>query len=329
MTAVLYSLAGKRVLVAGHRGMVGSALVRRLKGERCEILTADRTRVDLTRQKQVERWMSETRPQAVFVAAAKVGGIAANATYPVDFLYDNLMIAANVISAAHEAGVERLIFLGSSCVYPKFAPQPIPEDALLSGPLEPTNEWYAIAKIAGLKLVQAYRRQYGDAFISAMPTNLYGPGDNFDLHTSHVLPALIRKAHDAKLRGADKLVIWGSGTPRREFLHVDDCADAVVHIVKHYSGTEPVNIGAGEDITILALAKLICDVVGFTGSIECDVTKPDGTPRKLLNSDLLRSLGWQPQRPLKKGIADVYSWFLRHIATRDSNIQDKETAAAM
>jgi len=273
-----YDLSAKRVWVAGHRGMVGAAIVRRLASESCEIITADRSAVDLTRQEAVERWMAEVRPQAIFVAAAKVGGILANSSFPATFLYDNLMIEANVIHAAWRTGVEKFLFLGSSCIYPKHAPQPIPEEALLGGPLEPTNEAYAVAKIAGIKLCQAYRYQYGCNFVSAMPTNLYGPGDNFDLETSHVLPALIRKAHEAKMRGGKDLVIWGTGTSRREFLHVDDCADALVHVMRVYSGSEHINVGSGEDVTINDLARLVAEVVGFKGEIVRDLSKPDGTP---------------------------------------------------
>jgi GDP-L-fucose synthase len=301
-----YDLSAKRVWVAGHRGMVGAAIVRRLASESCEIITADRSAVDLTQQEAVERWMAEVRPQAIFVAAAKVGGILANSSFPATFLYDNLMIEANVIHAAWRTGVEKLVFLGSSCIYPKHAPQPIPEEALLGGPLEPTNEAYAVAKIAGIKLCQAYRYQYGCNFVSAMPTNLYGPGDNFDLETSHVLPALIRKAHEAKMRGGKDFVIWGTGTSRREFLHVDDCADAIVHIMRLYSGSEHINVGSGEDVTIIDLARLVAEVVGFKGEIVRDLSKPDGTPRKLMSGDRLRALGWGPRIGLREGIADVY-----------------------
>lgn len=306
----MFSLGGKKVYVAGHRGMVGSAIVRRLASEGCTILTAGRAELDLTRQDQVERWFDAHRPDAVFLAAAKVGGILANDRYPADFLYDNLILEANVIHAAHRAGVEKLLFLGSSCIYPKHAEQPIVEEALLTGPLEPTNEWYAIAKIAGIKLCQAYRRQHGRDFISAMPTNLYGPGDNFDLTSSHVMPALIRKAHEAKLTGAPEIVVWGTGTPRREFLHVDDCADACVHLMKSYSGDSHVNIGSGEDITILELTRLVCKVVGYEGGIVHDLTKPDGTPRKLMSADRLRALGWTPSIGLEEGIATAYQAFL-------------------
>jgi GDP-L-fucose synthase len=315
VSLVPYALTRKRVLVAGDRGMVGSALCRRLATENCQLLTVARNDVDLTRQEATEAWFRKHRPDVVIVAAAKVGGIAANAAQPVDFLYDNLMIAANIIKAAHECHAEKLVFLGSSCVYPKFAPQPIAEDAILTGPLEPTNEWYAIAKIAGMKLVQACRQQYGDSFITVMPTNLYGPGDNFDLESSHVLPALIRKAHNAKIGGANELIVWGSGTPRREFLHVDDCADAIVHITKTYSGPRPVNIGSGEDIAILDAARLVCEVVGFKGAIKFDPAKPDGTPQKLLDTTTLRRLGWRPCWSLKDGIADVYSWFLSNFSS--------------
>jgi GDP-L-fucose synthase len=305
-----YALKGKRVWVAGHRGMVGAALVRRLAQEGCEVLIADRSDADLTRQAEVERWMAKTKPQAVFVAAAKVGGILANDTRPAEFLYDNLMIEANVIDAAYKTGVEKLLFLGSSCIYPKLAPQPIAEDALLTGPLEPTNEWYAIAKIAGIKLCQAYRRQYGCDFNSAMPTNLYGPGDNYDLTSSHVIPALIRKAHEAKQRGDKQMIIWGTGTPRREFLHVDDCADALVLLMTRYSGAEHVNVGSGEDLTIAELAQTVCEAVGFRGAIERDLSKPDGTPRKLMSGDKLRAMGWRPRIGLGEGLADAYAAFL-------------------
>lgn len=309
---ILYPLAGKRVWVAGHRGMVGSAVVRRLEGEGCEVLTADRRTVDLTRQAETEAWMAAARPDAVVMAAARVGGILANATYPADFLYDNLMIEANVVEAARRTGVEKLLFLGSSCIYPKFAPQPIVEDALLTGPLEPTNEWYAVAKIAGIKLAEAYRRQHGCDFISAMPTNLYGPEDNFDLAGSHVLPALIRKAHEAKRRGDDELVIWGTGTPRREFLHVDDCADALVFLLQRYTGEGHVNVGSGTDIAIYDLAEMVAEVVGFRGRIARDASKPDGTPRKLMSAERLRAMGWSPSIPLPEGIRAVYDWFLQN-----------------
>jgi len=311
MPEVIYSLAGKKVYVAGHRGMVGSAIVRRLASEGCEILTALHAEVDLRRQDQVEAWMANNRPDAVFLAAAKVGGILANDTYPADFLYDNLILEANVIHAAYKVRVEKLMFLGSSCIYPKFADQPIVEDALLTGSLEPTNEWYAIAKIAGLKLCAAYRKQHGKDFISAMPTNLYGPGDNFDLDSSHVMPALIRKAHEAKLNGEKEIRIWGTGTPLREFLHVDDCADACVHLMKTYSAESHVNVGSGEDISILELAGLVAGAVGFEGEITRDLTKPDGTPRKLMSADKLRALGWSPKIGMKEGIADAYQSFLK------------------
>ena len=312
---VIFPLAGKRVFVAGHRGMVGSAIVRRLASEDCQILTVGRDEVDLRNQAQVNAWMEQARPDAVFLAAAKVGGILANDTYPADFLYDNLMIEANVIEASYRNQVAKLLFLGSSCIYPKLAPQPITEDALLTGPLEPTNEWYAIAKIAGIKLAQAYRRQHGCDFISAMPTNLYGPGDNFDLNTSHVLPALIRKAHEAKQSGADHIVIWGTGAPRREFLHVDDMADACVFLMQRYSDAEHVNVGSGEDITILDLAKLVCEVVGFKGEIVCDTTKPDGTPRKLMSGEKLRVMGWEALTELPDGIAGAYRAFTGSIGS--------------
>jgi len=311
---VSYSLEGKRVWVVGHRGMVGSAIVRRLESENCEVLTVSRSELDLKDQAAVRAWMAKAKPDAVFLAAAKVGGILANDTYPADFLYDNLMIEANIIEASFRVGVEKLLFLGSSCIYPKFADQPIVESALLTGALEPTNEWYAIAKIAGIKLAQAYRRQHGCDFISAMPTNLYGPGDNFDLSSSHVMPALIRKAHEAKLQGDRQFVVWGTGEPRREFLHVDDCADACVHLMKTYSDFEHVNVGSGEDLTILELAQLVCDVVGFKGEIAHDLTKPDGTPRKLMSVDKIRGYGWTPSIALRDGVAEAYAWFLGGIA---------------
>jgi len=294
--------------------MVGSAIVRRLAVEDCEILTARRAEVDLRDQAAVRSWMGQARPDAVFLAAARVGGIFANNNLPADFLYDNLMIEANVIHAAYENRVEKLLFLGSSCIYPKFAAQPIAEDALLTGSLEPTNEWYAVAKIAGIKLAHAYRRQHGRDFISAMPTNLYGPGDNFDLSSSHVMAALIRKAHEAKLSGRDAIEIWGTGTPRREFLHVVDCADACVFLMKNYSDDSHVNVGSGQDIAILDLTRLVNEVVGFKGSIVHDRTKPDGTPRKLMSSDKIRTLGWTPQIGLLDGIADAYRAFLEQQA---------------
>jgi GDP-L-fucose synthase len=304
-----FDLAGKRVYVAGHRGMVGSALVRRLGSEGCEILTATRAELDLKDQAAVRAWFDAERPDAVFLAAAKVGGILANDSFPADFLYDNLMIEANIIEAAHRTDVAKLMFLGSSCIYPKMAPQPITEDALLTGPLEPTNEWYAIAKIAGIKLAQAYRRQHGRDFISAMPTNLYGPGDNFDLASSHVLPALIRKAHDAKVSGAPSIEIWGTGSPMREFLHVDDLADACVFLMKTYSDDEHVNAGSGEDIAIIDLVKLVAEVVGYDGAITKDTSKPDGTPRKLMSGDKLAAMGWRPRIGLREGIEGVYATY--------------------
>jgi GDP-L-fucose synthase len=303
-------LADKRVWVAGHRGMVGAALMRRLAREDCEVVTCDRSRVDLRDRAKVDDWVDTAAPQIVFLAAARVGGILANDSFPADFLYDNLMIEANVIHAAFRTGVEKLVFLGSSCIYPKLAPQPMAEEALLTGPLEPTNEWYAIAKIAGIKLCQAYRRQHGVDFISAMPTNLYGPGDNFDLQSSHVLPALMRKAHEAKDAGAHAFIVWGSGAPRREFLHVDDCADALVHLAKVYSGESHVNVGSGEEIAIRDLAERVARTVGFSGQIEWDRSRPDGTPRKLMDCAKLRALGWSPKTALQEGLASTYQWFL-------------------
>ena len=304
-----FDLSGKRVWVAGHRGMVGSAIVRRLASESCEVLTADRQRLDLTDQRAVLDWMERHRPHAVFIAAAKVGGILANSTAPVDFLLNNLQISTSIISAAHQTGVEKLLFLGSSCIYPKFAPQPIPEDALLTGPLEPTNEWYAIAKIAGIKLAQAYRAQYGCDFISAMPTNLYGPGDNFDPAASHVLPALIRKVHEARITRAP-VSVWGTGSPRREFLYVDDCADACLFLLKTYSGAGHVNVGSGSDVSILELTRLVMEMLDYDGEIVTDPSKPDGTTRKLMDNGRLRGLGWAPRVGLAEGIKRSYAAFL-------------------
>ncbi|WP_305848699.1 GDP-L-fucose synthase [Mangrovicoccus sp. HB161399] len=301
-----FSLSGKRVWVAGHRGMVGSALVRRLALEDCEVVTAGRDTVDLVNQKAVHEWMNEARPDTIILAAAKVGGIFANDSYPVDFLYDNLMIEANILHAAHEADVERLLFLGSSCIYPKMAMQPIREDSLLTGSLEPTNEWYAIAKIAGIKLVQAYRKQYNRDWISAMPTNLYGPGDNYDLKNSHVLPALLRKFHEAREARADSVQIWGTGTPLREFLHCDDLADALVFLLKEYSGPEHVNVGSGVEVSIRELAETIAKVVGYDAELLFDSSKPDGTPRKLMDSSRLHDMGWNGARSLEEGIRTTY-----------------------
>ncbi len=315
MRALPFPLEGKRIFVAGHRGMVGRALLRRLAREPVEILTAGREELDLTRQAAVETWFARNRPQVVILAAAKVGGILANANFPVDFLEQNLLIEVNTIRAAFASGVEKLLFLGSSCIYPKFAPQPIPEDALLTGSLEPTNEWYAIAKIAGLKLCAAYRRQYGADFISAMPTNLFGPGDNWDLATSHVVAALIRKAHEAKLRGDRVLEVWGTGQPLREFLFVDDLADACVFLLRHYSDEMPINVGSGEEVSIAELARTICMVVGFEGELRFDPSKPDGTPRKRLDLRRLEALGWRARTPLREGLERAYAAFLEE--TRD------------
>lgn len=302
-----YSLAGKRVFVAGEHGMAGAALMRRLGRENCELLRLPRKAIDFRRQEPTAAWFAAHRPDVVFLAAARVGGIAANAAKPATFLYDNLMIAANIIHAAHEAGVERLVFLGSTCIYPREAPQPIPEEALLTGPLEETNASYAIAKIAGIKLIEAYRRQYGLSYISCQPTNLYGPGDNYDLETSHVLPALLRKAHEARQAGAPRMTVWGSGRPLREFLHVDDLADAVVFLACNYDGDLQINIGSGEEVSIAGLARMICQAVGFTGELVFDSSRPDGTPRKLADTRRLRELGWNAARPLAQGLAQTYA----------------------
>ena len=304
-----------KIFVAGHRGMVGSALVRRLEAEAfSNVVTRERSQLDLTDESTVAKFFAEERPDVVIVAAAKVGGIKANNDFPVEFLVENLRIQNNVIRAAYKNGARKLLFLGSSCIYPKFAPQPIPETALLSGPLEPTNEAYAIAKIAGIKLCQAYCREYGKNFISVMPTNLYGPNDNFDLETSHVLAALLRKAHEAKTRNDRNLVVWGTGKPRREFLHVDDLASACLLLLEKYDSPEIVNVGCGEDISIRELAELICDVVDFDGELAWDTTKPDGTPRKLLDVTKLHALGWKPAIPLREGINQTYDWFVANLA---------------
>lgn len=301
----------EKIFVAGHRGMVGSAVVRRLEAEGfANPLVCDKSQLDLRNEPAVARFFVEKKPGVVVLAAAKVGGIKANNDYPVEFLLENLRIQNNVIHASHNSGVRKLLFLGSSCIYPKFAPQPIQETALLSGPLEPTNEAYAIAKIAGIKLCQAYAREYGANFISVMPTNLYGPNDNFDLATSHVLPALLRKAHEAKTRKDSKLIVWGSGKPRREFLHVNDLASACVLLLERYDSPEIINVGYGDDMSIRELAELICEVVGFQGELAWDTSKPDGTPRKVLDVTKLRDLGWKPSISLRDGIAKTYKWFL-------------------
>ena len=305
-----YDLRGKRVWVAGHTGLVGSAIVRRLENEDCTLIKVLRQELDLTRQKPTEDWISEQRPQAIIVAAARVGGILANARYPTDFLYENLMIAANILHAAHASGVEKLLWLSSSCTYPREAPQPIREDMLLSGPLERTNEAYAIAKIAGSKLAAYYTTQHGRGFITAMPTNLYGPNDNFDPDNAHVIPALMRKIHEAKVAGRRQVVLWGSGAPLREFLYVDDLADACVFLMQNYSGSEPINVGAGKEISIRALAELIAEEVGFDGEFVHDASTPDGTPRKRLDTARLDALGWHPKTKLRDGIRAMYAHWL-------------------
>jgi len=312
MAEPAFSVAGKTIWVAGHRGMVGQALVRRLMREDCRIVTVERAEADLRDGAAVARFLDKARPDAVLVAAARVGGILANDVRPAEFLYDNLAIETAIIHGAHLAQIPKLLFLGSSCIYPREAAQPMTEDALLTGPLEPTNQWYAIAKIAGIKLCDAYRRQYGSDFISAMPTNLYGPGDNYDLAASHVVPALMRKMHEAKLARTPSIPIWGSGRPRREFLHVDDLADACLHLLRHYSAEGHVNVGTGEDVTITEVAETIRDVVGFTGDFVYDAGKPDGTPRKLLDVGRLHGLGWHHRIGLREGLADAYRWFVEH-----------------
>ena len=309
-----FDLRGKRVYVAGHNGMVGRALVRQLAHEDCEIVTASRAELDLCDQAGVQRFFSDRKPQVVIMAAAKVGGIYANDTRPGDFLYDNLVMQTNVIGAALAQGVEKLTFLGSSCIYPRLAPQPMREEALLAGPLEPTNEWYAIAKIAGVKMCQAFRRQHGVDFISAMPTNLYGPFDNFDLSSSHVLPALMAKAHQAKVAAAPLLPVWGSGAPLREFMHVDDCARAILFLTRNYSGESHINVGSGEEVSIRELAQTIAKAIGLEAELSFDANKPDGAPRKLMDSSRLLAMGWRPQVTLDQGLSSTYEWFLENVA---------------
>ena len=304
-----YNLSDKKVWVAGHRGMVGSAVCRQLENEDCNIIKVGRDEVNLVNQAEVNDWMNAVKPDAIVLAAAKVGGIQANNNFPVDFLYENLMIEANIIHAAHLNNVERLLFLGSSCIYPRFADQPIKENSLLSGALEPTNEWYAIAKITGIKLIQAYRKQYGYDWISAMPTNLYGPGDNYDLNSSHVLPALLRKFHEAKISKSSEITVWGSGKPLREFMHCDDLANALLFLLKNYSDYEHINVGSGDEVSIRELVDVIAEVVGFEAKIVWDKSKPDGTPRKLMDSSNLHNLGWKDHRSLFDGISHTYeSW---------------------
>lgn len=309
-------MSGRRIWVAGHKGMVGSALVRYLEGRGDNVLKVDRSVVDLRNQIAVELWLKQNRPDAILFAAAKVGGILANDTFPADFIYDNLTIETNIIHSANAAGIDRLVFLGSSCIYPKFAEQPIKEDSLLTGPLEPTNEWYAVAKIAGIKLCQAYRKQYGRHYISVMPCNLYGPNDNFDLNTSHVLPALMRKFHTARIQEHKEAVVWGSGTPLREFLHVDDLARGVVFCLDNYDGYDHINCGAGSEISIADLARTVARAVGFDGKIVFDSSKPDGTPRKIMDSSRILSMGWKPKMSLERGIAQTYAWFLANKASQ-------------
>jgi len=309
---VIFPLAGRRVVVAGAGGMVGSALVRRLGSQHCEVIPAKRIDADFRRQEEVEAWIKRARPDALFIAAATVGGILANSSRPAEFLYDNLMIASNLIEAARQQGVKKVLFLGSSCIYPRLAPQPMVESALLTGPLEPTNEWYAISKIAGLKLCAAYRKQWGCDFISAQPTNLYGPGDTFDLQGSHVIPALMLKTHRAKMEKTKSVEIWGTGKPKREFLHVDDLADALVFLMERYTGESHVNIGWGEDVSIAELARLVAGAVGYKGEFRFDKTKPDGAPRKLLDVGKLDAMGWRPRIHLKEGLSGSYRWFLEH-----------------
>lgn len=317
-------MTARKIFIAGHRGLVGSALVRRYSREAdFEIVARPRSELDLTDPDAVDRFFAETRPDLVIVAAAKVGGIKANNDFPVDFLLDNLRIQTSILSAAHKYYVQKLLFLGSSCIYPKHAPQPIREDALLTGPLEPTNDAYAISKIAGIKLAQSYRRQYGCKFIAAMPTNLYGPGDNFSLESSHVLPAMIRKFHEAKVGGATSVTLWGDGSPRREFLHVDDMADACFRLVESYDSADIINIGCGQDLAIKELAGLVADAVGFHGQLVWDTSKPNGTPRKLLDVSRIFALGWRPRVPLADGIRSAYQWYLDHLSDPALRLADR------
>ena len=306
----IFKIYGKKIWVAGHNGMVGKAVVRQLEKKNCEIFTVDRQSLDLTIQQDVNNWFAYNKPDAVILCAAKVGGILANDRYPAEFIYQNLMIEANIINAAHINEISKLLFLGSSCIYPKLASQPIKESALLTGSLENTNEWYALAKIAGIKLCQAYRKQYGSNFISAMPTNLYGPYDNFNLDTSHVIPALIRKTHEALIENRKAIKVWGSGLPKREFMHVDDCAEGIIFLLENYSDMEHVNLGTGQELSIGDLIEIIKSTVGFKGQTEFDTSKPDGTPRKLLNSEKIQALGWSPSISLQEGLKKTYQWYL-------------------
>ena len=321
-TTKLFDLTDKRVFVAGHRGMVGSAIVRRLASERCKVLTADRSKVDLLRQNATECFLADLRPQVVVVAAGKVGGIYANDAFPADFIYENLAIAANLVHGAYLAKVEKLLFLGSSCIYPQLSPQPISEEALLTGPLEPTNEWYAIAKIAGLKLCQAYRRQYGRDFVSVMPTNVFGPGDNYHPEHSHVIAALIRRFYEAKMNATPTVTVWGTGTPRRDFIYVDDLAEACISILERYSGEAPLNIGTGVDVTIAELARLIAEIVDYRGNLVFDASRPDGTPRKLLDISKLDAIGWHSHTPLRLGLEIAYADFIDRVRS-DTGITAK------
>jgi GDP-L-fucose synthase len=322
---VIFPLAGKRVWVAGHRGMVGSALVRRLERETCTLLTVDRATLDLRRQAEVEAWMLANRPEVVFIAAATVGGILANSTRPAEFLYDNIAIASNIISCAAKSDVAKLMFLGAACLYPRLAPQPMSEDSLLEGPPEPTNEWYAVAKIAGVKLCQAYRKQHDCDFIVAVPANLYGPSDRFDTQSGHVVPGLIVRAHGARIENAPALSIWGTGKARREFMHVDDCADALVFLMKTYSDPRIINVGTGEEVSIGELARTICNVVGYSGNLAFDATKPDGMPRKLLNSSRLNEMGWRGRTELNAGLRQTYRWALNNQLCRSEELTPSET----
>ena len=311
MSKYFFDIKGKKIFIAGHNGMVGSAVLRKLIGEDCIILTANRSDLNLIDQNEVNEWFNVNRPDVAVLCAAKVGGIHANNEFPVDFLYNNLMIETNIINASYQNNVKKLVFLGSSCIYPRDCQQPMNEKYLLTGQLESTNQWYAIAKIAGIKLCQAYRKQYGKDYISAMPTNLYGPGDNYDLATSHVIPALLRKCHEAKINNDEFMEVWGTGKVKREFLHVDDCADAIVFLLKYYSDNEQINVGTGTDVTIEGLTNIIQEVIGYDGKLQFDTTKPDGTPRKLLDTSRINSLGWSPKISLKKGIQQVYKDYIK------------------